>query len=79
LVNTFLSSFFLRRLKCFALSGKAAIGATALDIAREHQARDEEEWGRIILTVAALSIVITAPVGAVLIALTGPKLLDKSN
>ena len=35
-----------------------------------------EEWGKNILTIAVLSILITAPFGAVLISSLGPKLLE---
>lgn len=37
----------------------------------------EEERGSQILTLAVLSILVTAPVGAVAIAVMGPKLLEK--
>ena len=41
--------------------------------------RQWEEWGENILTIAVLSILVTAPVGAILISSLGPKLLDKDE
>ena len=38
-----------------------------------------EEWGKNILTIAVLSILITAPLGAVLITSLGPRLLEKDE
>jgi hypothetical protein len=38
-----------------------------------------EGWGEDILTVAVMSILITAPLGAVLTLILGPKLLNKSQ
>ena len=37
------------------------------------------EWGENILTTAVLSILITAPLGAILITSLGPKLLEKDE
>ena len=55
---------------------QAAIGALALDKAREIGNNPEEvELGKKILTLAVLSILITAPIGAAIIAITGPMLL----
>eukprot|EP01029_Cantina_marsupialis_P028739 TRINITY_DN777947_c0_g1_i1.p1 TRINITY_DN777947_c0_g1~~TRINITY_DN777947_c0_g1_i1.p1 ORF type:complete len:471 (+),score=153.75 TRINITY_DN777947_c0_g1_i1:278-1690(+) len=60
---------------------QAAIGSVALDTAREQNPIDpeEEDFGKKILTLAVLSILITAPVGAIAIALSGPKLLTKKG
>ncbi|XP_015261253.1 PREDICTED: mitochondrial sodium/hydrogen exchanger 9B2-like [Gekko japonicus] len=58
---------------------QAAIGSVALDTAREHHNPNQEEYGLNILTVAFLAILITAPTGALLIGLTGPKLLRKAD
>ncbi|XP_064619907.1 sodium/hydrogen exchanger 9B2-like [Lineus longissimus] len=58
---------------------QAAIGPIALDTARQLGGTPEEiTLGLKILTIAVLVIMITAPVGSALIALTGPKLLKKS-
>ncbi|KAG5848356.1 hypothetical protein ANANG_G00097620 [Anguilla anguilla] len=56
---------------------QAAIGSTALDLARSKQAPELEKYGMDVLTVAVLAILITAPVGALVIGLTGPILLQK--
>ncbi|KAL8206868.1 UNVERIFIED_CONTAM: hypothetical protein K2H54_032782 [Gekko kuhli] len=58
---------------------QAAIGSVALDTAREHHDPKLEEYGLNILTVAFLAILITAPTGALLIGLMGPKLLHKAD
>lgn len=56
---------------------QAAIGSTALDMARKKQETDMERYGMDVLTVAVLSILITAPIGSILIGLSGPYLLQK--
>lgn len=40
---------------------------------------DEEKAALTILTVAVLAIIVTAPIGAALIAILGPRLLDKDG
>nr|XP_055045484.1 sodium/hydrogen exchanger 9B2 isoform X3 [Misgurnus anguillicaudatus] len=56
---------------------QAAIGSMALDTA--HSTGDEQlqYYGMEVLTVAVLAILITAPMGALIIGFTGPKLLQK--
>uniref|UniRef100_A0AAQ5YQ95 Cation/H+ exchanger transmembrane domain-containing protein n=1 Tax=Amphiprion ocellaris TaxID=80972 RepID=A0AAQ5YQ95_AMPOC len=57
---------------------QAAIGSTALDMARGKEGQQElQKYGMDVLTVAVLSILLTAPVGAVIIGLSGPYLLQK--
>ncbi|XP_060793823.1 sodium/hydrogen exchanger 9B2 isoform X2 [Neoarius graeffei] len=56
---------------------QAAIGSTALDMARNEEDEQLERYGMDVLTVAVLSIMITAPIGALAIGLAGPKLLQK--
>lgn len=56
---------------------QAAIGSVALDTARSQQDETLEKYGMNVLTVAFLAILITAPIGALIIGLTGPKLLHK--
>ncbi|XP_016416588.1 mitochondrial sodium/hydrogen exchanger 9B2-like isoform X2 [Sinocyclocheilus rhinocerous] len=56
---------------------QAAIGSTALDMARSKNDLELQKYGMDVLTVAVLSILITAPVGALLISLLGPRLLQK--
>ncbi|XP_067301488.1 sodium/hydrogen exchanger 9B2 isoform X1 [Pseudorasbora parva] len=56
---------------------QAAIGSTALDVARSSGDEQLQIYGMEILTVAVLAILITAPVGALAIGLSGPKLLQQ--
>ncbi|TRY82929.1 hypothetical protein DNTS_027924 [Danionella cerebrum] len=56
---------------------QAAIGSTALDMARAKQDVELQKYGMDVLTLAVLSILITAPIGALLISLLGPRLLQK--
>ncbi|KAL2780681.1 sodium/hydrogen exchanger 9B2 isoform 5 [Daubentonia madagascariensis] len=56
---------------------QAAIGSVALDTARSHGEKQLEEYGMDVLTVAFLAILITAPIGSLLIGLLGPRLLQK--
>ncbi|KAI4905857.1 hypothetical protein NFI96_021768 [Prochilodus magdalenae] len=56
---------------------QAAIGSTALDMARSKQEEQMQQYGMDVLTVAVLSILITAPIGALLIGLCGPRLLQR--
>ncbi|XP_058693556.1 sodium/hydrogen exchanger 9B2-like isoform X3 [Poecile atricapillus] len=58
---------------------QAAIGSLALDTARRHQDEQLEKYGMDVLTVAFLAILITAPVGALVIGLAGPRLLQKAQ
>ncbi|NWI17162.1 SL9B2 protein, partial [Crypturellus soui] len=58
---------------------QAAIGSLALDTARRHQDEQLEKYGMDVLTVAFLAILITAPIGALAIGLTGPRLLQKAQ
>ncbi|XP_044768594.1 sodium/hydrogen exchanger 9B2 isoform X3 [Neomonachus schauinslandi] len=58
---------------------QAAIGSVALDTARSHGEKQLEEYGMDVLTVAFLSILITAPIGSLLIGLLGPRLLQKAK
>uniref|UniRef100_A0A8C6KAJ8 Solute carrier family 9 member B2 n=1 Tax=Nothobranchius furzeri TaxID=105023 RepID=A0A8C6KAJ8_NOTFU len=56
---------------------QAAIGPTALDMARMRDDEQLQEYGMDVLTVAVLSILLTAPMGALIIGLCGPRLLHK--
>ncbi|XP_064414909.1 sodium/hydrogen exchanger 9B2 isoform X2 [Latimeria chalumnae] len=58
---------------------QAAIGSVALDTARTRGDTVLEKYGMDILTVAFLGILITAPIGALIIGLAGPRLLQKPN
>jgi NhaP-type Na+/H+ or K+/H+ antiporter len=54
---------------------QAAVGPVALDLARGRSDPATVAMATTVLTIAVLSILITAPLGALLIAVTGPKLL----
>nr|XP_003468081.2 sodium/hydrogen exchanger 9B2 isoform X1 [Cavia porcellus]XP_013006032.1 sodium/hydrogen exchanger 9B2 isoform X1 [Cavia porcellus]XP_023420097.1 sodium/hydrogen exchanger 9B2 isoform X1 [Cavia porcellus] len=56
---------------------QAAIGSVALDTARSHGDEQLERYGMDVLTVAFLAILITAPIGSLLIGLLGPRFLQK--
>nr|CDS29521.1 hypothetical transcript [Hymenolepis microstoma] len=58
---------------------QAAIGPLALDSARKFGDPDQIRWGEEIITLAALSIVITAPAAAFLIPIVAPYLLRQSD
>lgn len=56
------------------------MGPAALDLVHNGQTAgnpvlDEERYAKAILAISVLSVVISAPIGAILIALTGPRLL----
>ncbi|CAH8436665.1 unnamed protein product [Schistosoma intercalatum] len=55
---------------------QAAVGPVALDTARQLNSNAEIiDWGEQVVTLAAISILITAPIGAILMPLTAPYLL----
>ncbi|KAM3864956.1 sodium/hydrogen exchanger 9B2-like [Diretmus argenteus] len=56
---------------------QAAIGSTALDMARGKEDEELKKYGMDVLTVAVLAILLTAPIGALIIGITGPYLLQK--
>lgn len=58
---------------------QAALGPIFLDNALKYGLTDYEEMGQQILTLAVLSIIITAPLGAVSILALGPKLLEAED
>ena len=58
---------------------QAAIGPVFLDNARKFNKPEWEPMGREILTLAVLSILITAPLGAFSIVFLGPRLLEKQE
>lgn len=64
---------------CLFLFLQAAIGSVALDTARTQQDETLEQYGMDVLTVAFLAILITAPIGALIIGLAGPRLLHKAD
>ena len=59
---------------------QAAIGALALDLARQNEAGPQAEiYGTQIVTIAVLAILVTAPIGALAIAWSGPRWLDRQQ
>ncbi|XP_046962130.1 sodium/hydrogen exchanger 9B2-like isoform X2 [Vanessa cardui] len=63
---------------------QAALGPAALDLVHNGQTAgnssvDEERYAKAILAVSVLSVVISAPIGAILIALAGPRLLSRDS
>lgn len=60
---------------------QAALGPVALrKLSENPNATDEEKhYANIILMVSVLSIVLTAPIGAILISISGTKLLTKTK
>ncbi|XP_045768432.1 sodium/hydrogen exchanger 9B2-like isoform X2 [Maniola jurtina] len=63
---------------------QAALGPAALDLVSNGQTAggskgEEEAYAKAILAVSVLSVVISAPLGAILIAITGPRLLTRDS
>lgn len=55
---------------------QAAIGSTALDMARAKANKEQMKYGMDVLTVAVLAILLTAPVVSLIIGILGPRLLQ---
>ncbi len=59
---------------------QAAIGALALDLARQnHSGLQAEIYGTQVVTIAVLAIIVTAPIGALAIAWSGPRWLQRQQ
>ncbi|GFR63530.1 mitochondrial sodium/hydrogen exchanger 9B2-like, partial [Elysia marginata] len=58
---------------------QAAIGAVAYDTAVEKNETELIPLGKKVLTIAFLAILITAPIGSVIIAMVGPRLLHRTQ
>ncbi|CAD7085885.1 unnamed protein product [Hermetia illucens] len=58
---------------------QAALGPAALRHLGPNASEEEKRYGTIIQTVAVLSIICTAPLGAIVISLTGTRLLTKTK
>nr|XP_037870584.1 sodium/hydrogen exchanger 9B2 isoform X5 [Bombyx mori] len=62
---------------------QAALGPAALDLVHRSQTTGEsnkrEVYAETLLAVSVLSVMLSAPLGALLIAVTGPKLLTRDN
>lgn len=63
------------------MSAKATVQAALGPVALKHLSADDpdKEFAEIVLMVCILSIVLTAPLGAILISITGTKLLSKTT
>nr|CAD7572548.1 unnamed protein product [Timema californicum] len=65
-------------LTCMSKAGvQAALGPVALSSLSDDASDEEKTYGQMILTTCVLSILLTAPTGAILISMTGSKLLKK--
>ena len=59
---------------------QAALGPVAMDSVREGNRPEEESvYAEYVMVICVLSIMLTAPVGAILITLSGPRLLNKTT
>jgi solute carrier family 9B (sodium/hydrogen exchanger), member 1/2 len=58
---------------------QAAVGSVALELARESNDSNLIRLGTIILNLAVVSIILTAPLGALLVSLTSKRLLLKND
>ncbi len=59
---------------------QAAIGALALDLARQgNEGAEAITYGNQVLTIAVLAIIVTAPIGALAIAWSGPRWLEREG
>lgn len=58
---------------------QAALGPQLIRKFDPNDKSDEKHYAEIILTICILSIVLTAPIGAILISITGPRLLTKTK
>lgn len=62
---------------------QAALGPVALDEVRKMTGAEPDpvlmKYAETVVTVCIMSIVITAPIGAIVITLTGPKLLSRTT
>ncbi|EDW87827.2 sodium/hydrogen exchanger 9B2 isoform X1 [Drosophila yakuba] len=58
---------------------QAALGPVALKHLGDDATDEERNWANIVQTISVFSIVLTAPLGAILISVTGTKLLTKTK
>ncbi|XP_067004153.2 sodium/hydrogen exchanger 9B2 isoform X2 [Anabrus simplex] len=58
---------------------QAALGPVTLDSVREANNPQETQYAETVLMICVLSILVTAPLGAVLITVSGPRLLKKTT
>jgi hypothetical protein len=58
---------------------QAALGPIALRNLGPDATPEEKHYGEVVLMICVLSIVCTAPLGAILITMTGKRLLNKTK
>ena len=58
---------------------QAALGPVCLKRLTDDSSPEEKHYANLIFMVCILSIVVTAPIGAILISITGPRLLTKTK
>lgn len=59
---------------------QAALGPVALrHVLSNNGTKDEERYADIILMICIFSIILTAPLGAIIISISGPRLLTKTK
>ncbi|XP_060662846.1 sodium/hydrogen exchanger 9B2-like isoform X1 [Drosophila nasuta] len=58
---------------------QAALGPVALKNLGENATDEERNWAEIVQTICVFSIVLTAPLGAILISVTGTRMLTKTK
>lgn len=58
---------------------QAALGPVCLKRLTPNSTEEEKHYAELILMVCILSIVVTAPIGAILISISGPRLLTKTK
>lgn len=58
---------------------QAALGPQFLRKIDPNEDTPEKRYAQVILMICILSIVLTAPIGAILISITGPRLLTKTK
>jgi solute carrier family 9B (sodium/hydrogen exchanger), member 1/2 len=68
--------FFLKRSRC---RFQAALGPAVLEVATNNKNLEHIEYSRTIVMVCIISILLTAPAGAIIVSLSGPKLLTKAK
>ncbi|CAI6349436.1 unnamed protein product [Macrosiphum euphorbiae] len=58
---------------------QAILAPLALNMARQFGTKEDIECGTRLVTIAVLSILLTAPIGAIAIKLFGPRLLPRAK
>lgn len=58
---------------------QAALGPVMLKRLNSNHSDEEQHYAELIMMVCILSIVVTAPLGAILISITGPRFLTKTK